>query len=499
MLMSSAGRRSPYTQPDRAAIGCLVGLIGLATACDGADVTQPPAPSPPRVLSAAAAANPHNDLSVLVAVTAENADSARVLYSADGQPPDSTPYSRLGQGAGTIAVLGLQAATSYESVVQVAGSGGAAESENVVFTSGELPELLRRVAITTTGTGGPGLTLTSLPDGPSAVFAVGFDSAGAIRWYRRFDQPALVGGELKQQRNGNFTMYVGSSTGSQKVPGYYVEFTPAGDSVRAFTVAEPRYLDGHDLWITTGSNNEERAHLFSYDHRVTDLTAIGGAADASLAGHQLLRLHPDGSTEFEWNAWDHLSLDEWIEPPIPGMIEPPDFDHPNSLDLDRDGHYIVSMRHLGQVLKLDAQTGAIIWRLGGTNNEFTFVNDPFDGFSAQHSARVLPNGNLLVFDNGTRHAPPQSRALEYALDVAAKTATLVWAYRHPDGIYTPFTGSVQRLSSGNTLIGYAWAGRATEATPDGQVAWEAAVTTDGTPTMLYRLLRVPSLYRYEDP
>ncbi len=157
------------------------------------------------------------------------------------------------------------------------------------------------------------------------------------------------------------------------------------------------------------------------------------------------------------------------------------------------------MRHLGQVLKIDGQSSAILWRLGGAKNEFTFVNDPLNGFSAQHSVWVLPNGNLLLFDNGTRHEPPESRAVEYALDTGAKTATLVWQFRHAPVIYAPFTGLVQRLASGNTLVAYAWVGHATEATPAGRIAWEADVELDGRAAILYRLLRVHSLYRYQDP
>jgi hypothetical protein len=351
--------------------------------------------------------------------------------------------------------------------------------------------------VTTTGSGGPGLTITTVQVGGDAVFALGFDSAGTIRWYRRFDRTEPVGGELKQQPNGNFTMYAGVSFGSQKVPGHYVEFTAAGDSVRGWTVAPPRYVDDHEL-LLTGSGADERVHWFTYDHRTTDLTAIGGAADASLAGHQLVRMRVDGTVEFEWDAWDHITLDEWIEPPRPGPVDPaqPDFDHPNSIGFDRDGNYVVSWRNLGQVMKIDAASGEVIWRLGGLRGDFTFVNDPLNGFSAQHSARILPNGNLLLYDNGVRRQPQESRAVEYALDPVAKTATLVWEFRRSPIIYTPFVGLVQRLASGNTLVAYGQAGHAAEVTPQRTAAWEADVAVDGQPAFVYRMVRIRSLYAY---
>jgi hypothetical protein len=286
----------------------------------------------------------------------------------------------------------------------------------------------------------------------------------------------------------------------EPVSGHFIEFTPAGDSVRAVAVAPPRSLDNHDLWITSGPAGEQ-FHFFTYDHRSSDLSAIGGAHKVSLAGHQLVRLHPDGSTELEWNAWDRLTFDEWIEPPRPDPADRTgrDFDHPNSLGFDRDGSYIVSFRHLGQVMKIGAGTGEIVWRLGGLKNEFTFLNDPLGGFSAQHSARILPNGNLLLYDNGTRHQPPESRAVEYALDIGARTATLVWEFRHVPPIYTPAVGAVQRLQNGNTLIGYGFVGHAAEVSQQGTVTWEANVMVDRQPAFLYRLVRIASLYRYEEP
>ncbi len=42
-------------------------------------------------------------------------------------------------------------------------------------------------------------------------------------------------------------------------------------------------------------------------------------------------------------------------------------------------------------------------------------------------------------------------------------------------------------------------GRATEARPDGTVAREADVTIDGAPAVLYRMVRVASLYRPAAP
>jgi arylsulfotransferase ASST len=475
-------------------------LAGGALACGGQDVAAPvekPAVVP-RLASATVASNPYNALSAVVAFSATNADSARVIILPDQGPVDSTPYAPITGATDTIVTLGLRPSTGYRHILEIAGPDGTGPADTLSLRTGPLPDALQRITISSAGQAGPGLTLTALELGEE-IFALAFDSSGTIRWYRAFDGPGR--GDVKQQTNGNFTLYRGGSTGVEPASGHYIEFTPAGDSVRAISVAPPHYLDNHELWITTAPDGRERFHCFTYERRTVDLTGIGGGSATSLAGHQLVRLRSDGSSEFEWNAWDQVSLNEWIEPPRPepGDSAGRDFDHPNSIDIDREGNYIVSFRRLGQVMKIDGFTGNVLWRLGGRRNQFTFLNDPFGGFGSQHSARVLPNGHLLLYDNGSLHRSPESRVVEYALDTVHMTATLVWEFRHVPPIYTPGLGLVQRLGDGSTFIGYGQLGRASEVGQDGRVRWEAEVRNDGDRAVLYRLMRIGSLYRFMEP
>jgi len=182
-----------------------------------------------------------------------------------------------------------------------------------------------------------------------------------------------------------------------------------------------------------------------------------------------------------------------------------DFDHPNAISIAGDGNYVVSWRNLDLITKIDATTGALIWTFASpfaaTDGDFTMSGDALGGFSAQHSVRVLPNDNILVFDNGTKHAPSKTRAVEYQLDTGAHTATMTFQFLHAPAIYTPFTGSVQRLASGNTLIGYPFGAPpflATEVTPTGSVVYEGTLHASGTQAP-YRFTKVRSLYRYEAP
>ena len=46
----------------------------------------------------------------------------------------------------------------------------------------------------------------------------------------------------------------------------------------------------------------------------------------------------------------------------------------NAVDIDDEGNYLISLRHFHQVLKIDKDSGDIIWRLGGKVNDFYMGN-----------------------------------------------------------------------------------------------------------------------------
>ena len=106
--------------------------------------------------------------------------------------------------------------------------------------------------------------------------------------------------------------------------------------------------------------------------------------------------------------------------------------------------------------------------------------------------RRLANGNLLPIDNGNFHAPPSSRAAEYAVDEQARTATLVWSFE--PGIFSCCMGNAQRLPDGNTLVALGNDFRVFEVTPAGQVVWELRFPTPANIFGFYRAFRIESLY-----
>jgi hypothetical protein len=113
--------------------------------------------------------------------------------------------------------------------------------------------------------------------------------------------------------------------------------------------------------------------------------------------------------------------------------------------------------------------------LNGASKSFRFANDP-EGFTYQHDARRLANGNILIFANGNfKPGERYSRVVEYQIDDINLVATKVWEYKSNDAIVSDFMGGAQRLPNGNTVIG--WGGTIptfTEVDSDGQVVFEAS-------------------------
>lgn len=237
--------------------------------------------------------------------------------------------------------------------------------------------------------------------------------------------------------------------------------------------------DLHDFELLDNGN----ALLLAYRQREVDMTEFGGVADALVYDTVIAERTPDGETVWLWDGAEHMDLadaPDQVRAQRYGAAPPAviDYAHPNSLDVFDDGDLLVSIRHYDCLYRIDRPSGEIEWTFGGRNcrnNEFEISGDPHDGFSHQHDATVLDDGNILLFDNANLRDDPVSRVVEYAIDEQARTAELVWS--HDDGRYTSLMGSAERLANGNTLI--SWGQRSqpviTEVTPEGARAWSLSV------------------------
>ncbi len=314
------------------------------------------------------------------------------------------------------------------------------------------------------------------------------DNQGQAVWSRQMNAPLHL--DFKIQPNGMMTYF---DIGKKKFYGMN----------KYFEVVDSFYCigyetDEHELRILPNGNYV----LFGVENVRTDMTQYipAGLDTAIVTGNILQEITPQRQVVFEWKTLDpgHYSIGDCTQTTL--LLSPlVDYAHCNAIEIAADGNYIISSRHLDEISKIDRTTGEFIWRMGGTeckNNQFTFIGDTrlgFTGFSHQHGIRLLPNGNFLLFDNGNLKTPPNSRAVEYAINEVDSTITRVWEYYHIPQIQTSAMGYAQRLDNGNTLI--CWGANdsgvmVTEVNNAGLKKWELTFPED---VYSYRAYRFPTI------
>jgi hypothetical protein len=207
-----------------------------------------------------------------------------------------------------------------------------------------------------------------------------------------------------------------------------------------------------------------------------------------------------------------------------------DWSHSNAVLHDpRDDSIIVSVRNQDAVIKFGRTTGELEWILGphdGWGPEFqqyllTPVGEDFEWPYHTHAPMILPNGNLMVHDNGNFRArpfdPPLANsenytrgAVEFAINEETMEVSQVWQYGKDaeEILYTPIVGDAdaQPLTD-NVLMTFGSPSfvngeqqspprsRIIEVNRAGEVVFDLEVaSSDGNRAIVYRAERIPSMY-----
>jgi len=288
------------------------------------------------------------------------------------------------------------------------------------------------------------------------------DQMGRIVFYRTFPKTANPNAtiDFKLQPDGHMT-YFDINRGKHMIMDSTFTVVDSIGCVNGYIT------DQHDFRILPGNHyllygsetrvmNLSSYHWFGYNHTTP------GAVNAEVKGVVIQEFDQDKDLVWQWKAHDHYAFGD-VDPVWLLSPSKVDWTHANSVERDADGNILLSLRHFNEITKIDHETGAILWRLGGKANQFTFTNDPLR-FTGQHDARRTASGTLSLFDNGQYTSPPIARAIEYSLDENAKVATLVWEYIFDSSMYSVACGSHYTSGNGNHVVdfgfvnsaGYPW-------------------------------------------
>ena len=455
-----------------AALATAIAALPVATGC-GSDDGVTPAPSPPEIVASTITGNPNNVLSAVVTARVRFADSVAVRYGLAGGPLDSaTPAVTPVVDSALVPVLGLLPDTGYILAVVAYGEGQMV-AETLVFHTATLPSDLP-----------PYVAGGSDPSPGYVLFAAGryglvIDNTGRVVWYRRF--PEGVGLNFEAQPTGRY--YAHPPTPSQTDVEPWLEIDPLGNVARTFGCAGGLPSRFHDLIAQVDGSY----WIMCDETRTMDLSSLGGAVDAKVMGTVVQQVSASGALLFQWSPFDHFEITDLESSSRAGQSV--NWTHGNALDLDADGNLIVSFRSLSEVTKIDTRTGALVWRMGGLRNQFTFQDAPTPGFARQHGLRVTGPGRIVLLDNLGDAAG--SRAERYLYDAVLRTARLVGSYGPNPPVIAQLGGTTQDLPGGRTLVAFGNGDRVEEYDASGTMVWHI----DGAPGYIFRAQRIRSLYR----
>ncbi len=182
---------------------------------------------------------------------------------------------------------------------------------------------------------------------------------------------------------------------------------------------------------------------------------------------RLMEMHPDGSTREVFKVRDHF----------PQYTTGSEWCHSNAVSyVPREDAYYLSVLDFNAVLKIDRETGELLWVFGGDDSDFPGVS-----WNAQHQHHVLED-SILIFNNRGSEANSgfntPSRALEFSLDETKMTASQIWEY-DSGTLNSMAMGDVKRMPNGNTLVVFSTSGVLQEVDAEGELLREISFGAGG--------------------
>lgn len=304
-------------------------------------------------------------------------------------------------------------------------------------------------------------------NGPEIV-----DQRGRLIWFDRV-QPGDMASDLRVQTYQGkpvLTWWEGFTDAGVGV-GQDVIFNSAYQQIATVNAGNGLHTDLHEFELTTSGT----ALITAYFPVSWNASSIHGSTKEIVFDSVVQEIDiPTGLVLFQWDSLDHVSVgDSYASLPVQNAKQrnPFDYFHINSVALDDDGNLVLSGRNTWAAYKVDRQTGAVLWTLGGKHSSFKMGKGT--AFAFQHDVRVQAQADQFVtlFDDGA--GPPnvhsQSRAVELSLKFKPMTATLASQRQHSPALLADFEGNVEQLPDFDDFVGWGQQPYFTEYDPRGKL------------------------------
>jgi hypothetical protein len=370
---------------------------------------------------------------------------------------------------------------------ELPGFPNPAAAPSMVQSFASAPELQPPVLSVTHADQAPasGDVMMTVGPGPGQAGALIYTPQGRLVWFKRAPSGEDILDLNRQSYEGKpvLTWWQGNVREIGFGQGEDVIANTNYQTVLTVHASNGLQADLHDFRIEP----DNVAYITAYNVMRCDLSSRGGRRNGTIIAPAIQEIDmKTGLVRWEWNALDHIPV-WWSHTPVPYSIpEPWDYFHLNSIDVLREGGLLISGRSTWAAYKLAPGSGTVEWSIGGDHPTFR----PGRGTETawQHDARMLPNGEITMFDDGSDpRVHYQSRGVR--LRIAGGRTTLTREFFHPDGPYVSDSqGNVQTLSDGNVVIGWGAVPGISEFSPTGRLLFDAH-TPPGDSS--YRAFRFP--------
>lgn len=319
-----------------------------------------------------------------------------------------------------------------------------------------------------------GLTLYSSGDGPHAVL---IDMKGNIvhEWNTPFSK---IYNDSSPIKNPQKDEYMHWHTAKMQPNGdLIVQYTAAGDTPYGYGLARID-KDSNVVWGYLGTAHHDfsvdkdgKVYALTQEFRNNTYQYRNQLKPPRLDDFAVI-LSPEGKELKKVSI-----LDAIINSPYDHLIDfvpyysKDDVLHTNTIEVitaetaqnfpyGKEGDVLLSFRDLGILAVLDMNQKKIVWATRGS-------------WLGQHDPDLLPNGDILLFDNQGQLDDPDA-GMSRVLQIDPKTGGITWEY---DGskdnyFYSDIRSDQERLPNGNTLITESTPGRLFEVNKDGEIVWE---------------------------
>jgi hypothetical protein len=389
-------------------------------------------------------------------VDVEPIDVAWFELERDGVVERTLPVDPTGGPAFETFLYGMKPASDY-TLRAVVESGGErfVSGDHAVSTGmlpGDLPDLglERAEGAETWG----GLLVSSFISQPPTALIL--DADGDILWWYTLEGVDSVGRARLSVDGRSMLMLDINLQGD--VPGSLYRVGLDGEGLELVPT-----IDAHHDFVELPDGT---ITYLSYDPQIID--------GVQVPGDRIVELAPDGGSRVVYDAWEDPEIEFSPSDAYMGRMWP----HANAIDyLAEESAYLVSFLSLDSVVRFDAASGGVDWRLGGDISDFTLPDGGTDFFQHQHQLQWL-DGSLLVFENGPLQSR-DSRAVEYAFSTETGGAIQRWEHQDQGSLSSLVLGDVHRFDGGSTLITWSYSGVIQEVSPDNEALWTLSASVGG--------------------